>query len=459
MKHKKRPISTFVLFVFCLFLLLGGLNGGIMANADTKDANLLVLGDSIGYGMSASAGNGFGDLYVKHLAATPGYGNAKLTNLAVPGDKTEDLMTELGTQQYKDAVAKADIIVVSIGGNHLLSPVIAAMCKAFNVNYKGNPNLLTDLVTAVKTNPDAAGVLAKLQSFDTLATLSVDLTSGVSSFKTEFPAAVTELKKQAPNAQFYFLNLYNPFPAGDLLNSLFDSYINGINTVIMDQSKAQGFTIVDVNSAFKTNADAVKFNISASQLDPHPTDVGHQLICKQLIAVEKPLSQPAPTVTADPNGTTAVSKGLTDAQKTEIKGMQDAAKSEQAAASDALKKAQKDSTACDKQGKDLRAKLIKAKLQADKDSLVLQILAADAQKKAATATAALQQAIINRDTMIIKTVDDLLSATAMTASEYADAQQQLNKKIDDAKKQVQLKQTAADKANAAAKAAAAKIKK
>src|SRR5690242_10526454 len=137
MKNFKRLTIILLMFMITFVLTINGLGVGSknkLVYADVKDTSFVVVGDSISYGMSAEKGFGFVDLYLKHLNSLGSYGNVKLTNLSMPGDKSSDLLQKLSTQSFTDALAKADIVAVSIGGNNLLSTVIAAISKAFNIN-------------------------------------------------------------------------------------------------------------------------------------------------------------------------------------------------------------------------------------------------------------------------------------------------------------------------------------
>jgi hypothetical protein len=269
--------------------------------------------------------------------------------------------------------------------------------------------------------------------------------------------------------------LYNPFDAKDPLNLIFSKFISSINDVIASQSQTSVFTLVDVNNAFSGNSEAVKFSLTTAQIDPHPTNAGHDIIYKQLVAVEKPLNPPAAPVdngnagTGTDKGNTTVDNqngtnnggtdqgptGLTDEQKNAITKAIADANQEKALSVKSLKKSQDDAAKYDKDYKNLKAKAAKLKTKAEKDALNLQLAAADAQKKAAAAYADYYKAVIAKDDLVIKSEQAILDSTNPSADDISTAQAN----TDAAGKLAAAKKTAADKAAALAKQAAAKAAK
>ncbi|AET67613.1 conserved repeat protein [Desulfosporosinus orientis DSM 765] len=242
----------------------------------------LSLGDSIAYGMSAAAGSDYTHLFYNHLLSDPAYNQLVLNNLAVSGDKSSDLLQRLLTPQYSTAVGNANVITISIGGDNLLSPVIASVCTAFGVNPVNNPNLTTQLAAAMAANPNKDVILASLA---TSPALSQALQSGVTQFSTDFPQIIATVKTLAPQAQIYVLNLYNPFSQQDPLYTVFDPLIKGINQAISNNAAA-GYKVADVYTMFKATPGAVNFNLATLQLDPHPTTAGHAAIYQALLDAE-----------------------------------------------------------------------------------------------------------------------------------------------------------------------------
>ena len=106
---KKRFISIFLCVVLILSFALSA------AAAAEDKTNYLVLGDSIAYGSGLS--NPKEAVYGKIVADTNGYA---YENYAVPGHTTNNLLNRMENETVSSAIAAADIINISIGGNNFL---------------------------------------------------------------------------------------------------------------------------------------------------------------------------------------------------------------------------------------------------------------------------------------------------------------------------------------------------
>ncbi len=83
--------------------------------ASAAQPRYLVLGDSIAFGSGLA--NPREAVYGRIVADTEGY---EYENYAVPGHTTRNLLSRMETPAVRDAIAKADIINISIGGNNFL---------------------------------------------------------------------------------------------------------------------------------------------------------------------------------------------------------------------------------------------------------------------------------------------------------------------------------------------------
>lgn len=251
-----------------------------------KCTSYLALGDSISYGMSAETRKGYVDLFYNHLGTISNYGRVDLKNLSVCGDKSSDLLAKLQTNEYQNAVKNAKVITISIGGNNLLSPIITAFCRAFDVNYN-NPNCISELSSAMASNPNKDAILKGLA---TSSTLIEDLSSGIAQFKNDFPRIIQIIKALSPKAEVYVLTLYNPFNVNDSLYSAVDPIINLLNTTIKAQT-TNYIVAADVYWKFKTTSGSVNFSFDNMLFDFHPTTVGHAAIYQSILDVETKNSQ------------------------------------------------------------------------------------------------------------------------------------------------------------------------
>ena len=104
----KKTFSVILALVMCLSTF-------VTASAVTDKPFYLVLGDSIAYG--SGLGNPTEACYGKIVADTNNY---EYVNYSVPGHTTTNLIARLGQSEVVEALQKADIISISIGGNDFL---------------------------------------------------------------------------------------------------------------------------------------------------------------------------------------------------------------------------------------------------------------------------------------------------------------------------------------------------
>ena len=91
----------------------------VSAADDVAPYSVVVLGDSIstGYGLEDSS-KAYVSILEQHM-------NQKVTNLAKDGTTSSELLQSLqGDSTMQGAVAGADVIVVTIGANDILQPIL-----------------------------------------------------------------------------------------------------------------------------------------------------------------------------------------------------------------------------------------------------------------------------------------------------------------------------------------------
>lgn len=121
--------------------------------AAAEGENLVVLGDSIatGYGLegyvsgdNASAAGSFAN---RLSAYYTGY-----ENLAVDGRTSAQLLAALSEEETASALENADDIVISIGGNDLLQPLITGM----QMSLMSDPEFMQGITDGTLTEEDIA---------------------------------------------------------------------------------------------------------------------------------------------------------------------------------------------------------------------------------------------------------------------------------------------------------------
>ncbi len=114
-------MKKFTAVILCMALIICSF--GLSVFAQEEKPFYLVLGDSIAY--ASGVANAQEACYGKIVADTNDY---EYANYAVPGHTTTNLIKRLSNEEVIEALEKADIISISIGGNDfLMSNLIGLM--------------------------------------------------------------------------------------------------------------------------------------------------------------------------------------------------------------------------------------------------------------------------------------------------------------------------------------------
>jgi lysophospholipase L1-like esterase len=114
-----------------LLLLSAGIASGPAPDApppkllEDRQTRAVILGDSVAHGAGDERGTGMAGDLVQHLRRLTG--RAAVDNFGVNGARTRDTRRTLMTPRVKAAVARADLVVLSIGGNDLYGDRIAQL--------------------------------------------------------------------------------------------------------------------------------------------------------------------------------------------------------------------------------------------------------------------------------------------------------------------------------------------
>lgn len=260
--------------------------------ASAADSSLIVLGDSIttGYGLdgyiagdnSSAAGSFANQLALNYTS---------YNNFAVDGRTTEQLLTALDDEDVSAALSGADTIVISIGGNDFLQPMISAVMSA----ALSDP----DIMNAFSGNADETDYMDLMQKMtETIVAAAQEVdTDKVCQNINDILAAV---KSSAPDAQVLILTVYDPFEGVtgmEVLDVVAREKLAELNSGIADAADANGADIIDVFTAFKGNALGLT---NISKMDIHPNADGHSLIYSLLTdKVELPAAPTAAEVTIE----------------------------------------------------------------------------------------------------------------------------------------------------------------
>ncbi len=241
-----------------------------------KIVNYVALGDSIagGYGLEDVPK----ESYVGRVAAAleDRYGAVRLKNFGENGLRSDELLEILEEEDngqhasYVEAIQEADLITLSIGSNDLLQ-------------YLSRDVNLQDL----KKNGDRL------------------FTEACRKFSENIPGILDIISRNAPNAQIFVNNIYNPCndisfgiseEAAKNLEQMAEQYIQKLNrgfetkrvqSVFNPKKKtknSQRYTLVDVKGAFEQSDEKlINMMISWRSIDPHPNREGHRVIAELII--------------------------------------------------------------------------------------------------------------------------------------------------------------------------------
>ena len=235
-------IKKVCLFILSISLFL------VCANAKTKK-KYLALGDSITAGYSLE--NPDKDCYARLFADKY---DLELTNEAVTGDKSKDLLAKLDNYNIDDY----DVITLCIGANDVLREFIDKFLEL-------EPAEMAEFMGNLKTNEEF-----NKQIDENLETLDKNLEQIMSIIKSG-------------HAQIYMMNVYNPYRNNILptMAEIADPYMQKLNKVIEKYAKDVNF--VNLYKELK-NVDGKIINSqdTKTMYDPHPNVEGHKEIAKLL---------------------------------------------------------------------------------------------------------------------------------------------------------------------------------
>lgn len=261
-----------VALVFIVFLPGTEMKSG---DYEHKVIHYVALGDSIakGYGLDDVDTESYVGRVARSLEQQ--YGAVRLKNFGKNGLRSEQLLDILTNQNndqhenYMEEISRADLITLSIGSNDLLQYLSADMdFKEFE------------------------------EHGDEIFTQACER------FQENIPKIIDAIHSQAPQAQLFVNNIYNPcndisFELSEHLDEMAEKYIVKMNEGFVSeevqsvfhsmnggdvQLRDEGYELVDVKQAFE-QADEKLINmvISWKEIDPHPNREGHKRIADEII--------------------------------------------------------------------------------------------------------------------------------------------------------------------------------
>ncbi|MBQ8515160.1 MAG: hypothetical protein IJ496_07165 [Ruminococcus sp.] len=256
-------------------------------STEASDGEVIVaLGDSITSGYSAD-----GTLMASYAEMVSSYCGAELVNLAQDGATSADLLAQLSDTGVQETVAGADIILVTIGGNDIMQPVL-------NNDYidATQHSTMSDLIGAMREQDAANPFFTALM----MAYLGQTMPTAVSECRANIEQIAAQLRTLNGHAEIVFQTVYNPMDLDaddtplatsgsmETLSTEVKNYLEGMenNTLyeygVNDTIRGlQGVTVADV---YETLFDRAFYYTGIHYVDVHPNSIGHLAIAETVIA-------------------------------------------------------------------------------------------------------------------------------------------------------------------------------
>jgi lysophospholipase L1-like esterase len=235
---------------------------------------MLVLGDSIATGFNLegysaedktkcpSYANLLKDKFASEL---PSDCETKLTNAAVDGQTSEELLNEINSGKLDKDLEEADCVIVSIGGNDLLHALWDTLKEAGISNIQ---------------KPSASELLKIATKFNSLKD---QLDENLKLFDTNLASIAKAIRSKA-KGEVIFQTLYDPFENFSMvpgISKIAKEKIERLNEIIKTHAgdPSSKYTVCDVAPSFAGKAEELT---RIKSIDIHPTEEGHKVIFEQL---------------------------------------------------------------------------------------------------------------------------------------------------------------------------------
>lgn len=196
--------------------------------------NILVIGDSIGFGFGDENNNGIGKRYADLIELDTI--NSPVYNLSVSGDEVKDLSLIVNNLENESLIKDMDLIIISIGGNDLN-----------RIGYTDSVDL-------------------EMNYLDTL-----------NMYKNELGEILTRIQTLNKNAKLAFVGLYDPFANNEQKTKLLLNWNYETSLLLQDYSN---IVYIPTYDNFKENLNSY---LAFDQFHPGPE--GYEYIARELYDV------------------------------------------------------------------------------------------------------------------------------------------------------------------------------
>ncbi len=277
----KKKITKLTAAFFAAITLL---ESSAVLNASADDGiKIVALGDSITNGYSMD-----GSLIASYPQIVSEYYNAELVNFASDGLTSEGLLEQLSDSTLQSEIADADVVLVTIGGNDIMQPVL-------NNEFldASQYNTMTELIAAMKEQGDM--FVFQLQVY-----LNSVMPDAIQTCNANIQEIENRLSSMT-NGQIVIQTVYNPMDlsaddttlasSGSMtaLSANVQGYLEGKpnNTLYPEDGGIndiiRGLEIASVVDTFNLFADHSYFYTHIYNTDVHPNSKGHLAIAASVI--------------------------------------------------------------------------------------------------------------------------------------------------------------------------------
>jgi len=203
------------------------------ANSENDKPNILILGDSIGFGIGDETNQGLGKRYAM-LLDPESLQEIKITNLSIPGESVDGLLESLKQPENSGAISEATLIILSIGGNDINA----------------------------------------LNSSDT----QVDYSDTLKHYTEALQGIVNLIRTINNRAQLTVIGLYDPYAENDTYKT---------NLLLQWNYETMRIAASDLRMVYVPTYDLFKYNLrSYLAVDQfHPSGLGYQAISEELYRI------------------------------------------------------------------------------------------------------------------------------------------------------------------------------
>ena len=258
----------------------------------------VALGDSIPAGYGVDEGKAYPEL----LAETCGY---TLQNLSESGAVSADLTETI--QENLTAIASADIITITVGGNDLMDDLYDYVANAYNAANSPEVPFTKEIIQQKLAEGDSTVFMAVLP-YLAAYTKSENVKAVIENFSNKLVGAIAAIKAVNADVAIVVTTQYNPYTYlakalennplyadyATLLATGFEAGVTALNTVISTlPALTQACTVADVYSVFaaaeENPCNAGFTSETTYTLDFHPNAYGQSLYAQVLDETINPL--------------------------------------------------------------------------------------------------------------------------------------------------------------------------